>query len=552
MSGNTVSAPNGNARIRAVWTTSLTATHLNISVYFDLELINGGSSSGTYGVSWWGYWNGSENRYHNIGTNGAMRIVTGSYSIPRTTWDQETYFAASAQSYQGNPGHHFNLTIPKLVTAPPAPSNVSGTPDQATRTSLRYQFSGNGDGGSAITRWEAQYSKNSNFSGVAPIVTSSGTSVITGLDPRTRYYFRSRGVNAIGNGSWSSAVSRDTLDYADAPIVVVDSKSSSSATLKIFDPAYTGGSITDREVQLSRFANFSSIVGSGTLSLSTINGLTRATTYYARARVANAFGYSSYSQVLEFSTLATLPSAPSGYAVSDIASTTAYVTLPTVTDNGGTPLSDLRVQVNTSASATGATTVTVGSFRSAFLGDLVSGQLYYARLAVQNSGEGGGWSDYGPWVSFTTKTNVPTPPLNLDVTVTSNTTANVEWDPPLDLLGSTLLGYQLRLASNPAFSEGLRTLTFPIGTDLVALDGLLEGTRYYVQARAQSSNGAGSYTSVGTFQMTGIAPDPQAQWLRIGASWKPGLLWLRVAGAWRQGVLWERVGGVWRGPGGTP
>lgn len=116
-----------------------------------------------------------------------------------------------------------------VATTPPAPSNVAGTPDQATSTGMRYQFSGNGDGGSGIIRWEYECWP----SGGAPtgVGTSSGTTVRNDLLPGTTWNWHSRGVNALGAGGWSATVSRDTLAASAPSMNVAPSLQGTSATL---------------------------------------------------------------------------------------------------------------------------------------------------------------------------------------------------------------------------------------------------------------------------------------------------------------------------------
>jgi len=99
----------------------------------------------------------------------------------------------------------------RIPKPPPAPTPLSGSPDQIETTSMRYQFTSNGDGGSTIIRWETQYSTSPTFaSGNSAIINSSGTRTYTGLNPGTTYYFRSRGVNAVGAGAWSATRSATT------------------------------------------------------------------------------------------------------------------------------------------------------------------------------------------------------------------------------------------------------------------------------------------------------------------------------------------------------
>jgi hypothetical protein len=97
-------------------------------------------------------------------------------------------------------------------TVPPAPTMLGATPGPGGQMTV--QFSGNGNGGSAITGWVLQYATNSSFSG-ATTIASTGTSVLT-LAPGTQYWFRSAGRNSLSDaysryGPWSSAITATTL-----------------------------------------------------------------------------------------------------------------------------------------------------------------------------------------------------------------------------------------------------------------------------------------------------------------------------------------------------
>jgi len=99
---------------------------------------------------------------------------------------------------------------PARIPKPPAPP-IPRTPDQATATSLRFQFNANGDNGGGDSGWEAPYRPHPTFATNAPVIASDGTSILPGPPPGTPYYFRARGINPYGTGAWSSVVSGKTL-----------------------------------------------------------------------------------------------------------------------------------------------------------------------------------------------------------------------------------------------------------------------------------------------------------------------------------------------------
>lgn len=188
--------------------------------------------------------------------------------------------------------------------APPAPSPIGA--DQATATSLRARFSNAGDGGSKITGWVLQYSKNSNMSG-AKTVTSTGSSTITGLTPNTTYYFRAAGKNIVTdnagtNGPWSSVFSGKTLaSTPTAPRNLKRANSGASASKLTWQaPSNNGGSsVTGYQVQ---YANNQSFTSPTTSSVGNVLTWTSPSlgigTWYFRVRAVNANGNGTWSNVV--------------------------------------------------------------------------------------------------------------------------------------------------------------------------------------------------------------------------------------------------------------
>lgn len=440
-----------------------------------------------------------------------------------------------------------SIAFPRIPKAPLGPTSPALS--APTQTTLTYNATPNtDDGGSAVTSRTVQVATDAAFTAVVATLTpASLTNVsITGLTARTKYYVRSRTNNAIGVGAWSSAVNADTVDLPDAGTVTLVSKTSTSITVDSNNPAYTGGTLTARETQISTDSLFAVIVGTSSAAQPVASGLTRATQYYLRSRVQNAVGWGPWSATLAVKTNLELPSAPTSYSATDVAATTASSSSPAVADNGGGSITDVRAQINTTATDVGASTVTMGGNIPVFFSGLVKNTLYYYRLAVANTGDGGGWGAWGAWVPFTTKNNVPNSPTDLAAGSIGDTTATLSWDAPSDLSGSSILNYVLQVATNPGFSESLQSFTPAAGATSRALAGLLEGTTHYARIWTNSTNGLGSSSTVLSFTTTGVAPTPSDVWMRIAGVWKPGKLWMKIAGTWRQGILWQRIGGVWR------
>lgn len=506
------------------------------------------SATSANGKSWSGNWNGN-GLSGTFSINGVQTITVWSGAFP--TGNVSFSFTMGATGTSGLSGPTTVTASISRATVPAAPNMQFGqiNPDQLSSTGMRVRFSGNSDGGSAITGWELQRATNPSFTTGVQNIASTGTTVYTDMTPNTQYWFRARGSNAVGWGPYSSDLATaTTFTVPDKPTHTVTSTTATTVNVTQADPAFVGGTpLFDRIIQISTVSDFSTLVASwpGVYAAWTAaNGITRNSYYYVRGRVANAVGWSAWSDTVTAQTPVEAPSAPTGYSATDIASTTAYVSLPAVADNGGSALVDIRYEYNTAPNSTGSTIALVGGFRQPFLQGLAPGTLYYVRLLVGNSGFGGGPGPYGAWVSFTTRGDVPSPPQSLAASLLANTTARLSWAAPVNLYGATVLGYGLRIASDPAFAKSLQSFS-GAGSPL-DLTGLQPGTTYYAQAWANTSNGFGSYSAPISFLTTGTAPAPSATWTRVAGSWRPGTLFLKVAGSWRAATPWIRVAGIWR------
>ena len=255
---------------------------------------------------------GSDTGSHNLDFRGGVtKIVLGSGVTGWKTHDKDGYLTVNMSAFMnnvptfGSASMSGSFAADRIAQVPDATTPIAV--DNITETSMRYRFSGNGNGGSSIIRWEYQYSTSSSFaSGNSAVIVSNGTSTATGLTGGTRYYFRSRGVNAVGNGPWSTVLSGmyDMPEVPNAPTA----KSLDQITIDSMRYTFTtngdGGSpITKSEFQYSTSSSFSSPVTVTSTGTSTVSGLKPGTKYYFRSRSVNAVGNSSWSSVLNATTL---------------------------------------------------------------------------------------------------------------------------------------------------------------------------------------------------------------------------------------------------------
>jgi hypothetical protein len=252
----------------------------------------------------------------------------------------------------------------------------------------------------------------------------------------------------------------------------------------------------------------------------------RFTTYYVQVRAVSAtYAASAWSPAKTFKTLAEVPVIGTAYSAISIARNSAVIGGLSVTDNGGQAPTDARVQYNTTASESGASVATRGSWGDVTVSGLDADTEYFYRCAAANSA---GWGDYpDTWKSFTTVTGVPDDMAAPTFTSVTDTSMRVNWVAP-NLNGATFSAYAYEISDTDTFAT---TVASGTTSDLyVDIADLTPGTIYYARVRANATPSNGGY-GVSSQQTTGIAPNSGCRtYMAIGGSLYQGTLYLAVEG----------------------
>lgn len=437
----------------------------------------------------------------------------------------------------GNATASGSVAAPNAGTVPPAPSPLRL--DQITSSSMRYAFQSNGTGGPPIIRWEFQYSTSSNFSsGNSGLITSTGTSTVTGLDKATRYYFRSRGVNSKGAGAWSSIISATTLATVPSQVSTPTATGSTSSSISYSwtAPDNGGASITTYNHQVATSSSFANVVRSfnDSASPTSVGGLDPGTTYYVRVRAVNSVGAGSWSSGRAITTDAVVPSAPPRPALTGTTSTSISFTRSAPSSDGGANITTYNFQLATNSSFTTGLQSWSSTSASQTRSGLTRNETYYIRVRAVNSVGAGPWS-----ATLTATTNASPPSQPPTPVLVSNRATSIVFTrgTPSDNGGATISTYEFQSATNSGFTSGVRT--WRSGSTTQTATPLIPGTAYYIRYRAINSAGASAWSS--TLSVTTPGTDAPTISVVVDGSGASALVYITPPASIRSSVTKVRL-----------
>lgn len=147
---------------------------------------------------------------------------------------------------------------------------------------------------------------------------TSASQQISGLSPKTTYYWRVMAVNVFGNSEWSGVRSFITGDLPPIPVLVAPANGASNVAK---DAEVVWNFLTTAKsyiLQISRSSSFTEFIYNNTMTGTNISiGIfEKATVYYWRVAAVNSFGTTAWSSVYSFTT-GDAPSTPSLLAPSN-------------------------------------------------------------------------------------------------------------------------------------------------------------------------------------------------------------------------------------------
>mmetsp|Transcript_36950 Transcript_36950/g.82146 ORF Transcript_36950/g.82146 Transcript_36950/m.82146 type:complete len:1201 (+) Transcript_36950:117-3719(+) len=275
---------------------------------------------------------------------------------------------------------------------------------------------------------------------------------IVKLTPGTKYTFRLRATNAIGDSHLSLCSSFTTQatvpSVPDAPVTVAST--SNSITLQWSAPAENGSPITSYQLEQDdgRGGDFS-MVYAGIQTMFIASGLRSGLQYRFRVKAENDEGRSMWSQPAVATTAAVPPASPCGLTV--VGATRAAATLKwnPPDDAGGSRVVVYEVQLQAKGRAAvehmGNDWLRIfeGDAQACTINSLRAGCTYRARVRARNAA---GWGQFSVPVDVATAAGVPEAPEPPNIGHVEPTLLGVQWQAPSHDGGAKVSGYRLEVA----------------------------------------------------------------------------------------------------------
>ena len=222
-----------------------------------------------------------------------------------------------------------------------------------------------------------------------------------------------------------------------------------------------------------------------------ITGLIPATAYIVRIYALSEAGTSDGLSG-SFTTLAGLPSAPQTLAATSVAATTLTLTWELPSSNGGSPITDYKIEVSSNGGSTwSAIPHTASNSRAFNVTGLMKGRAYQFRVSTITAiGKGVSTSA----LSVTTVGNPPPSPTTLKVTATTTTTVTLSWSQAAVVNGSAVRNYTVEYSTNSGSTWTVASK--PVSTSKsVTLSGFRTKTTYRFRVKAINDVGGSGYSN---------------------------------------------------------
>ncbi|MFA5794468.1 MAG: fibronectin type III domain-containing protein [Candidatus Brocadiia bacterium] len=391
-------------------------------------------------------------------------------------------------------------TVFYFTTLLPPPELVAPSNNPTVALSVNPTLSWNAVSG--VASYTLNISSDINFEVSATYVfaTSSLSYTVNNLANGTVYYWRVKGVNAGGEGDFSTARSFQTIVAIPALVSPVNYSVNESVPVSLTWNASKGA--TSYHIQISTAANFSVVVldQSNIAATSTSCVLSNLTSYYWRVRSVNSAGTSDWSQVFKFDTIIDIPAQPTLNAPANGA--VNWLINDTIRWNAANRAVSYRLQVATDAGFSeivlDQNQITGTTFTPAF-NNLTT---YYWRVLANNIAGSSSWSNTWSFTTIIAFPAIPIPqsPIQGATGVITNTV--LSWYP-----ADRSDDYQIQIATDESFNNIIVNQNSIVVTNYQVAN-LAVNTTHYWRVKSNNIGGTSSWSEVYQFT-TLVIPPPQ-------------------------------------------
>ena len=404
------------------------------------------------------------------------------------------YFAVKAVNALGDSAISGNCSGTP-ATYPDDRSFVSITPGNGQ---LTYDWTDNGNGGSAITGHTVYYCLAPGGPGWKPTIvygtTAAGTTIVTmtGLTNGQIYYVNVAPYNAVGE--WPFMTGGDSTTPVGPPTVPLT-------------PACTPGNVNNALTWATPSSNNgSAITGYKVYTCATSGGtytllhtlgvvlsdshtsLTNGTAYFYKISAINAVGESAQTAYVT-GTPFTVPVAPATRSAASGSDSHVDVSWTAPSSNGGSAITGYKVYNAPSSGGTYSLLHTLGVVLTDAHTGLTNGTTYYYKVSAVNAAGEGAQTAYVSATPYTVPGTVPSVAATAGVE-----SATVTWNAPSSDGGATIGAYIIYFGTTSTPTTVYDTVSPSPRSCLVT--GLTGGTLYYFRMKA--TNGAGNSASYST------------------------------------------------------
>lgn len=400
------------------------------------------------------------------------------------------WYRIRAKNSGGYSGYSNVAEATTLDNAPNTPQNLNATPISNTQINLSWNDNSGNETGFELER----SSDGSNFAKLTDLPANATSYENTGLTTLTRYWYRIRAKNVIGNSGYSNVAETTTFDVPPIAPTLLTANTISASQI---DLAWKDNSGNESGFEIERSTdgtNFAKVGETGANATSfNSNDLAPATKYWFRVRSKNTQGGSTYTNVADATTRDVAPNTPQNLTATPVSNTQIRVSW---NDNSG---NETGFELERSSDGTTFAKIAdlpsnTTSYENTGLTTLTK---YWYRIRAKNTIGNSGYSNVAETTTFDVP---PKAPEALTATTISSSQINLAWQD----LSTNETGFQLERSTDGTNFDKIADLAANITS--YPNTGLSPATKYWYRVRAVNTANPSVFSNVASATTIDVIP----------------------------------------------